>query len=1164
MILILFYSLVFSVTSFKKFEAFNLLTNDKIIISDEGIIKYDLLNGTQNLIIPNSFVFYFERISFAQFPSNEGGYIICRIHNIVYLLSQNTSIIYGNITIPYIESLKVNIVPYTKENGKSCLIFCYISYSLQLRIEIYEINFASFKDSLEINQFNQSLQYSNGTRVYISDSHLSCDIMSSENNKKILVCFFMNSISYIEVAAFDQENDLSLLYIFSNEEKETKIINLSGITSISKDKYLICYINEEFNFKCLLYYSNKKWSQSVIFFENCKDSNNHKGISSSNANEYLIYCYPESDHLKMVKLDENFIVKDTKEEDKCFFDYQIEGCSVIYGSSLLYNQYNYTYFLSISCNYNNIYINRNDELQNKCSYESRLSDFKYYGQSNDDIIQSSIISIPTKSILSTSFSNFQSSSLIYPATSLPSDNNFSLSLTSSIMQEETIEKIISSSVLLNSSSIYLSNILSTKTKDEDNIKNIYEFFIEGDLIKGKINKTKEEVENDLDDIMKVIEIGKKYEIIGNDYNISISPVDIISSFQTSFISEFSICEQILRKKFNMSEEEIITILQVEINRANDQILTNQIEYELYNEEKKKLDLSLCKDVPIKVHYEIKDSSLINTTMVNYYSNLGIDIFNSKDSFFNDICYPFSNENSDIILKDRVLDIYQNYSVCDNGCTYDKIDIESMSVTCSCQVKTEIDMEISEPVFGTIIEDSFKDSSFGVIKCYNLVFNFKNKFKNVGFVLFFIFTVCHFFLFICYFIYGINPIKLFVYKEMEKCNYIVRLHPPKRKSTKKFNKIYTLKGNKYINNQHLNYICSEDYSKSSKYLIKNDINQTIFQKSKLNLNEIPQNININNPIMIFECNYNYCNNNNNNNNNTFLYKSKIKKFNTFSSKKKFQKKAKSNEENKIFPGYYKLIQINSNNEKNNKPPESKFILDNYNYESAIKYDNRDFWRIFYIILLSKENILNTFCFKSPLEIKSLKYSLFIFSYLSDFALNALFYFNQNISDKYHYKGENLYWFSLLNNLIISIFSTLVSYLLVRILGVLTNSKDSIETLFRNQEELLRENKKYKVDKNTKLLIINELGEIFKILKIKIICYIFIESSILLFFFYYITAFCEVYKSTQISWVSDSLLSFILSIPVEFFISFFHSIVYVTSIKFKLKILYNIVLFFYGLG
>ena len=571
---------------------------------------------------------------------------------------------------------------------------------------MYEINFASFKDSQKVNSFCQYLQYSNGTIAYLSNYYLSCDLMSSENDKKILICFFVNDKGSVEVAAFDQENDLSLLYFFSNEEKETKIINLFGINSISKDKYLICYTNGEFNFKCLLYYFNKKWSQTVLFFENCQDGINNKRILCSNSNEYLVYCYTDYTNLKMIKLDENFIAKDTNEEDKCFFDYKIEECSVVRGSSLLYNQYNNTFFFYIGCIYNNIYINRIDELQNECTYKSKLSDFKYYEQSNEDIIQSSLTSIPTKSILSTSFSYLKSSSLIYPAKSLPSENNLSTFL-SSIIIDETIKKIISSSSLLNSSSIYLTNILTTNIKDEGNIINNYEFYIEGDIIKGKINKKKEEVENSLDDIMKVIEIGKKYEIIGIDYNISISPVDIISSFQTSFISEFSICEQILRKSNNISEEEIITIMQVEINRANEQIITNQIEYELYNEEKKKLDLSLCKDVPIKVQYEIKDSSLINTTMVNYYSDLGIDIFNSKDSFFNDICYPFSNENSDIILKDRVLDIYQNYSVCDSGCTYDKIDIESMSVTCSCQAKTKIDMEVSEPVFFTIIEDNLK-------------------------------------------------------------------------------------------------------------------------------------------------------------------------------------------------------------------------------------------------------------------------------------------------------------------------------------------------------------------------------------------------------------------------------------------------------------------------
>ena len=99
--------------------------------------------------------------------------------------------------------------------------------------------------------------------------------------------------------------------------------------------------------------------------------------------------------------------------------------------------------------------------------------------------------------------------------------------------------------------------------------------------------------------------------------------------------------------------------------------------------------------------------------------------------------------------------------------------------------------------------------------------------------------------------------------MEKCNYIVRLHSPKKKSMKKLNKIYTLNENKNKKNKSLSYICSEDYSKSFKYLIKNDINQTVFENanSKLNFNKIPQNININNPIMVFKCNYNYCNNNN---------------------------------------------------------------------------------------------------------------------------------------------------------------------------------------------------------------------------------------------------------------------------------------------------------------
>ena len=107
----------------------------------------------------------------------------------------------------------------------------------------------------------------------------------------------------------------------------------------------------------------------------------------------------------------------------------------------------------------------------------------------------------------------------------------------------------------------------------------------------------------------------------------------------------------------MTDEEKLTILQIEIDRMNEKALTNQIEYAIYDEEMKQLNLSYCKNVEIKVTYEIKDEALFNKTLISYYSELGIDVFNSNDSFFNDLCYPFSISDSDVILKDRVSKLF---------------------------------------------------------------------------------------------------------------------------------------------------------------------------------------------------------------------------------------------------------------------------------------------------------------------------------------------------------------------------------------------------------------------------------------------------------------------------------------------------------------------------
>ena len=262
--------------------------------------------------------------------------------------------------------------------------------------------------------------------------------------------------------------------------------------------------------------------------------------------------------------------------------------------------------------------------------------------------------------------------------------------------------------------------------------------------------------------------------------------------------------------------------------------------------------------------------------------------------------------------------------------------------------------------------------------------------------------------------------------------------------------------------------------------------------------------------------------------------------------------------------YFMIQINANNSKDNKPPESKLYLNNYDFEEALQYDKRTFWSIYYICLLAKENILNLLYIKSPLELKSLRLCIFVFMYSCDLTFNTLFYFNSNISDRYHYEGKSLFWFSLLNNLSITIISSILSFFLSITLDFLTNSKEDIEEIFRKEEKKMRKDSKYIVSKVTKREILMNIYDIIKILKIKIFFFIIIECTLLLFFFYFVTAFCEVYQKTQISWLCDSFASFILSFPIEFLLAFLYALFYKISLVKKSSLLYKIVMVMYNLS
>ena len=117
-------------------------------------------------------------------------------------------------------------------------------------------------------------------------------------------------------------------------------------------------------------------------------------------------------------------------------------------------------------------------------------------------------------------------------------------------------------------------------------------------------------------------------------------------------------------------------------------------------------------------------------LYNDFSEKGIDIFNKKDRFYNDICKTFTtNISTDIILSDRKKDYYQdNQFLCDNDCDYINYDIKNKYVKCNCGIKYHSTDKIE------IIDFNFeKDelssffriktyANFACLKCYYLLFS----------------------------------------------------------------------------------------------------------------------------------------------------------------------------------------------------------------------------------------------------------------------------------------------------------------------------------------------------------------------------------------------------------------------------------------------------------
>ena len=244
---------------------------------------------------------------------------------------------------------------------------------------------------------------------------------------------------------------------------------------------------------------------------------------------------------------------------------------------------------------------------------------------------------------------------------------------------------------------------------------------------------------------------------------------------------------------------------------------------------------------------------------------------------------------------------------------------------------------------------------------------------------------------------------------------------------------------------------------------------------------------------------------------------------------------------------RIIQINSQknniyklNKKREKKKEKikkkiKFKeheLNESDYELALRYDKRLYCEYYLSLLKTKHNLIFSFYYYKDYNSKLIKISLFFFGFISDFAINALF-FNDDIMHKiYEEQGK----FQFLYQLPQIIYSFLISYIFNIPLNILALSDDDILKL--------------KNDKSNNNLHMKQ-KHLLKKLRIKFLLYFIISTIFLLFLWYYISMFCAVYVNTQIHLIQDTLISFGLSIIYPFGIYLLPGIFRIPSLTNKKK-------------
>ena len=554
----------------------------------------------------------------------------------------------------------------------------------------------------------------------------------------------------------------------------------------------------------------------------------------------------------------------------------------------------------------------------------------------------------------------------------------------------------------------------------------------------------------------------------------------------------------------------------------------------------KLELDCCKDINITVNSPVSlDSRTIS--LYNSLNESGYNFFDSNDPYYNDICSIYTTQNgTDIALFDRqkeLIDFNNNVSMCQSGCTLDSYNATVQKSKCNCKVQNNsTKLDFSKFTFDrkeimTTFLVVIKYSNFMVLKCYKKAFDFSSLFMNVGRIIMTIIILLYLILLFIYIIKDRKNIIIFL--------NLVLMYKSNRKKEKENTSKSINKKNKNIieikkNNKNKNLTDSNN-SKNKKnkrkkneppkknFKIKNvkskkgkdkDKNKTEnLTKSDINdlSNKKLKNIQIN-IIPIHNLNY------------SKTKKNTIKNINKISPKINIygNNKTTNNKDKKLLNKKNDILFTNLNTQE----------LNTLSYNLALIYDKRTYLQYYFSLLKKKQLILFAFLPSNDYNLMTLKICLFLLSFSLYFTINGFFFSDETMHRIYIDKGAC----NIIYQLPIIIYSSMISGVIKVILKLLCLSEKNILSIKR--------------EKNLKIAT-KKSKEVINCILIKFIIFFILSTSLLLFFWYFISCFCGVYINTQMILIHDTIFSFILSMVYPFGISLIPGIFRIRSLRSKNK-------------